>query len=168
MTEEQTAAARACLAAAESDTATFPAIVGALVGAGFESYAVDFRRATATHYLPSGDSLELPTHKAATAIAPALDDAGLTAAIREAQQQAPGYTYRGFCEQAAGGRLRRLHRLLPRPPRRLFRPDGADAGGAVSGVVRGFLPIGPFSCLAPWRFAWHRRKEPEPRPEPRI
>ena len=101
MTEEQTAAARACLAAAESDTATFPAIVGALVGAGFESYAVDFRRATATHYLPSGDSLELPTHKAATAIAPALDDAGLTAAIREAQQQAPGYTYRGFCEKAA-------------------------------------------------------------------
>lgn len=101
MTEEQTAAARACLAAAESDTATFPAIVGALVGAGFESYAVDFRRATATYYLPSGDSLELPTHKAATAIAPALDDAGLTAAIREAQQQAPGYTYRGFCEKAA-------------------------------------------------------------------
>lgn len=101
MTEGQTAAARACLAAAESDTATFPAIVGALVGAGFESYAVDFRRATATYYLPSGDSLELPTHKAATAIAPALDDAGLTAAIREAQQQAPGYTYRGFCEKAA-------------------------------------------------------------------
>lgn len=101
MTEEQTAAARACLAAAESDTATFPAIVGALVGAGFESYAVDFRRAAATYYLPSGDSLELPTHKAATAIAPALDDAGLTAAIREAQQQAPGYTYRGFCEKAA-------------------------------------------------------------------
>ncbi|MFG1239941.1 DUF1398 family protein [Xanthobacter autotrophicus DSM 597] len=101
MTGEQTAAARACLAAAESDTATFPAIVGALVGAGFESYAVDFRRAAATYYLPSGDSLELPTHKAATAIAPALDDAGLTAAIREAQQQAPGYTYRGFCEKAA-------------------------------------------------------------------
>lgn len=101
MTEEQTAAARACLAAAESDTATFPAIVGALVGAGFESYAVDFRRAAATYYLPSGDSLELPTHKAATAIAPALDDAGLTAAIREAQQQVPGYTYRGFCEKAA-------------------------------------------------------------------
>lgn len=101
MTEEQAAAARACLAAAESDTANFPAIVGTLIAAGFESYAVDFRRATATYYLPSGDSLELPTHKAATAIAPALDDAGLTAAIREAQQQVPGYTYRGFCEKAA-------------------------------------------------------------------
>lgn len=101
MTEEQAAAARACLAAAESDTANFPAIVGTLIAAGFESYAVDFRRATATYYLPSGDSLELPTHKAATAIAPTLDDAGLTAAIREAQQQVPGYTYRGFCEKAA-------------------------------------------------------------------
>ena len=101
MTEDQIAAARACLAAAERDTANFPEIVGALIAAGFESYAVDFRRASATYYVPSGDSLELPTHKAATAIAPALDAAGLTAAIREAQQQAPGYTYRGFCEKAA-------------------------------------------------------------------
>ncbi|MFG1224474.1 DUF1398 domain-containing protein [Xanthobacter wiegelii] len=167
MTEEQTAAARACLAAAESDTATFPAIVGALIAAGFESYAVDFRPAAATYYLPSGDSLELPTHKAATAIAPALDDAGLTAAIREAQQQARLHLSR-LLRTGGGGRLRRLHRLLPRPPRRLFRPDGADACGAVSGVVRGFLPIGPFSCLAPPQSAWHRRKEPEPRPEPRI
>lgn len=101
MTDDQIAAARACLAAAESDTANFPEIVGALIAAGFESYAVDFRRASATYYVPSGDSLELPTHTAATAIAPALDAAGLTAAIREAQQQAPGYTYRGFCEKAA-------------------------------------------------------------------
>ncbi len=101
MTEDQTEVARACLAAAESDTANFPEIVGALITAGFESYAVDLRRATATYYLPSGDSLELPTHKAGTAIAPTLDAGRLTAAIREAQQQAPGYTYRGFCEKAA-------------------------------------------------------------------
>lgn len=100
MTEDQTATARACLAAAEGDTMIFPQIVGALIAAGFESYAVDFRRATATYYLPSGASLELPAHRVAGAIAPALDAAGLTAAIRAAQQQAPGYTYRGFCEKA--------------------------------------------------------------------
>lgn len=101
MTEDQTAAARACLAAAEGDTMNFPEIVGALIAAGFESYAIDFRRATATCFLPDGDSLELPAHRVATAIAPALDAARLTAAIREAQQQVPGYTYRGFCEKAA-------------------------------------------------------------------
>ncbi|WP_024276702.1 DUF1398 family protein [Xanthobacter sp. 126] len=101
MTDDQKAVARACLAAAEGDTMIFPKIVGALIAAGFESYAVDLRRATATYYLPDGDSLELPAHRVATAIAPAFDTARLKAAIREAQQQVPGYTYRGFCETAA-------------------------------------------------------------------
>ena len=32
--------------------------------------------------------------------ASALDAAALQAAIREAQQQVPGYTYKGFCEKA--------------------------------------------------------------------
>lgn len=101
MTEDQTAAARACLAAAEGDTLIFPEIVGALIAAGFESYAIDFRRATATYYLPDGDSLALSAHRVAAPIAPAFDAARLTAAIREAQTKVPGYTYRGFCEKAA-------------------------------------------------------------------
>ena len=101
MTDEQKAVARACLAAAEGDTMIFPEIVGALIAAGVESYAVDLRRATATYYLPDGDSLALPAHRVATAIAPAFDTDRLKAAIREAQQQVPGYTYRGFCETAA-------------------------------------------------------------------
>ena len=33
--------------------------------AGFEAYAIDFRRATATYYLPDGDSIVLPTHRPA-------------------------------------------------------------------------------------------------------
>ncbi|MFG1187099.1 DUF1398 domain-containing protein [Xanthobacter aminoxidans] len=101
MIDDQKAVARACLAAAEGDTMIFPEIVGALIAAGFESYAVDLRRATATYYLPDGDSLELPSHRVATDIAPAFDIGRLKAAIREAQQQVPGYTYRGFCETAA-------------------------------------------------------------------
>jgi uncharacterized protein YbcV (DUF1398 family) len=79
----------------------FPEIVGKLVEAGFESYAIDFRRATATYYLPGGDSVMLPTHRVEGAIAADFDRPRLQASIREAQQQVPGYTYKGFCEKAA-------------------------------------------------------------------
>jgi uncharacterized protein YbcV (DUF1398 family) len=92
--------ARACLAGAEHDTMTFPQIVGALMGAGFESYSVDLRRASAVYYLPDGDSVELAAHRAQTPVAPALDMTAIRAAIREAQLLVPGYTYRGFCEKA--------------------------------------------------------------------
>ena len=100
MNEHQKAAAGACLEAAEGNAMAFPQIVGALMEAGFESYAIDFRRATATYYLPDGESIELPAHRVDASIAPAFDTAGMQAAIREAQQQAPGYTYKGFCEKA--------------------------------------------------------------------
>ncbi len=105
MTPHQKATAAACLEAAEGNTMAFPQIVGALSEAGFESYAIDFRRATATYYLPDGESpdgksIELPIHRIDAPIAPALDTARLQSAIREAQQQVPGYTYRGFCEKA--------------------------------------------------------------------
>lgn len=100
MNEHQKATARACLKAAEDDAMSFPRIVGALMEAGFENYAIDFRRATATYYLPDGESVELPTHKIDAAVAPALNIPLMQAAIREAQQQMPGYTYSGFCEKA--------------------------------------------------------------------
>ena len=101
MNDSQKASARACLEASETGRMTFPQIVGALIDAGFESYVVDFRRATATYYLPDGESLELPTHKPSAPIARSLDTAMMQAAIREAQQLVPGYTYAGFCEKAA-------------------------------------------------------------------
>lgn len=100
MDHTQEATARACLAGAETDTMTFPDIVATLIGAGFESYAIDFRRAVATYYRPDGASLDMPMHRVAAAVAPAFDTARLQAAIREAQQQVPGYTYRGFCDKA--------------------------------------------------------------------
>ena len=82
---------------------TFPQIVGTLIGAGFEGYSVDFRRATATYYLTDGDSVELAAHRAG-GVAAAFDQAAMQAAIREAQQLVPGYTYQGFCAKvvAAG------------------------------------------------------------------
>lgn len=100
MNENQEAVARTCLEAAERNTMAFPQIVGTLMDAGFESYAIDFRRATATYYLPDGESIELPAHRVDAQIVAAFDTARIQAAIREAQQQVPGYTYSGFCEKA--------------------------------------------------------------------
>jgi uncharacterized protein YbcV (DUF1398 family) len=100
MDDHQKTIARTCLEAAEGNTMAFPQIVGALMDAGFESYAIDFRRGTATYYLPDGESIELPAHRVDAPIAAAFDTACMQAAIREAQQQVSGYTYRGFCEKA--------------------------------------------------------------------
>jgi uncharacterized protein YbcV (DUF1398 family) len=100
MNEQQKATAGACLEAAEGGTMAFPQIVGALMEVGFESYAIDFRRATATYYMPDGESIELMARRVDAPIAPVFDAALMRDAIREAQQQAPGYTYRGFCEKA--------------------------------------------------------------------
>jgi uncharacterized protein YbcV (DUF1398 family) len=101
MDEAQRSTARDCLAAAEGDRMAFPQIVAALMAAGFESYAVDFRRAVAIYYLADGDSVELPAHRVAATVAPLLDGERMQAAIGEAQRQVPGYSYRGFCEKAA-------------------------------------------------------------------
>jgi hypothetical protein len=114
--------AQTCLEGAESNSMTFPQIVGRLMQAGFESYAIDFRRATATYYLPNGDSAVVPTHRAIASIADTLDVAAAQAAIREAQQLVPGYTYAGFSAKvmaadcagyiASFRRLRRLNTAL--------------------------------------------------------
>lgn len=100
MNDHQKAVAQACLDGAEGDGMTFPQIVGLLTEAGFESYAIDFRRATATYYLADGDSVALPTHSVDVPVAPALDGVLMQAAIREAQNRVPGYTYEGFCGKA--------------------------------------------------------------------
>ncbi len=89
MDDHQRTIARACLDAAEDNRMTIPQIVGKLMETGFESYAVDFRRATATYYLPDGGSLELSTHRVDAPVAPAFDTALLQAAIRQAQRQFP-------------------------------------------------------------------------------
>lgn len=99
MDDHRQAVARACLSAAEGNTLTFPQIVGTLMREGFESYAVDFRRNAATYYLTDGDSIELPMHKVEAGLAEDFDAAAIRAAIQEAQQLVPGYTYAGFCEK---------------------------------------------------------------------
>jgi uncharacterized protein YbcV (DUF1398 family) len=88
-----------CLRASENHTMTFPQIVGKLMEEGFESYSIDYRRAKAIYYRPDGDSVELATHRRDAPVAEAFDTAAIQAAIREAQQLVPGYTYAGFCRK---------------------------------------------------------------------
>lgn len=99
MNIHRTEIARTCLKAAESDAMTFPQIVGMLMQEGFEGYTIDFRRASATYYLSDGDSIVLPTHRGDVQIAGTLNAVAVQAAIREAQQLVPAYTYAGFCEK---------------------------------------------------------------------
>ncbi|MBS7700812.1 MULTISPECIES: DUF1398 family protein [unclassified Chelatococcus] len=100
MNDNQRITAQACLEGAEANTLTFPQIIGKLMGAGFESYAVDFRRQAATYYLPDGESVEFMIHKITAPVAETFNPRSLQEAIREAQQMVPGYTYKGFCKKA--------------------------------------------------------------------
>jgi uncharacterized protein YbcV (DUF1398 family) len=101
MNDDQKAVAKACLQGAESSTMTFPQIVGALMHGGFESYTIDLRRAIATYYLPDGEHIELPTHKVEVLVALAFDAKLIQAAIKEAQNLVPGYSYKSFCKKIA-------------------------------------------------------------------
>jgi len=94
--------ARATLAGSESGAMTFPQSLRLLMEAGFDGYAVDFRRSTRTYYMPSGEGIELKTEPTPTAVAEAFDAQAVREAIREAQALVPGYTYKGFCAKVAG------------------------------------------------------------------
>ena len=96
--------ARATLEGSESGAMTFPQCVQMLVEAGFDAYAVDFRRSTRTYYMPDGEAIELPTEPTQAQVAERFDAATIKAAIRDAQALVVGYTYKGFCAKvmAAG------------------------------------------------------------------
>ena len=104
MEQVQIKTAQDCLNAAESDTLNFPQIVGNLIAAGFEAYNIDFRLSKAFYFLPNSEFVELETHKIPVEIGNDFDVDAIKAAIKEAQQQVDGYTYKGFCEKvmAAG------------------------------------------------------------------
>lgn len=92
--------ARRTLQGSETDSMTFPEGVKLLMGAGFDGYAVDFRRSVRTYYRPDGETFELaaaPTEP----VAERFDAEAVKAAIREAQAGAPGYSYQGFCAKVA-------------------------------------------------------------------
>ena len=92
--------ARATNEGAESGAIAFPESVRMLVAAGFDGYAVDFRRSIRTYYRPDGETIEVETHRTES-VAERFDAAAIKEAIREAQALIPGYTYKGFCAKAA-------------------------------------------------------------------
>lgn len=104
MNAERIAIAKAYLDAAYAGSLSFPEIVGKLMEAGFEGYAVDYRRSTQVYYLPDGDNVEFPTPHITGSVAAAFDRDGVEALVRWAQANGPEYSYASFCEKvkAAG------------------------------------------------------------------
>jgi uncharacterized protein YbcV (DUF1398 family) len=96
--------ARACLGAAYDKTMTFPNIISALMGAGFEGYVVDYRRNTTTYFLPDGESTVLEMQASDAPVAERFDRDVVIAQIKWAQGNAPDYSYPAFCKnvKAAG------------------------------------------------------------------
>jgi len=92
--------ARECLDAAHDGTMAFPAIVGRLIGSGFEGYCVDYRRNITTYYTADGESVVLDNHASSGAVAPAFDAQALAAQVKWAQSGASDYSYAAFCRNA--------------------------------------------------------------------
>jgi uncharacterized protein YbcV (DUF1398 family) len=91
--------ARATLNGAETNEMTFPQSVKMLMDAGFDGYAVDYRRSARTYYMPDGRTLELEIPRTEASVAERFNGSAVIEALREAQALVPGYTYRGFCEK---------------------------------------------------------------------
>ena len=94
--------ARATLEGAESNRMTFPESVKMLMEAGFDGYAVDFRRSTRSYYMPNGETIELKMEQTPGQVAERFDAATVKEALREARALVPGYTYQGFCAKVVG------------------------------------------------------------------
>lgn len=99
MDAERIAVAKACLNAAHEGSQSFPEIIGKLIDAGFEGYAVDYRRNTQTYYLPDGDSVAFDMPHSAGAVAAMFDSAGVEVLVRWAQADGSHYSYAAFCEK---------------------------------------------------------------------
>lgn len=99
MDAEAVAVAEACTAGSDGERMSFPAVVGALVAAGFERYHADLVRAEKTYFRPDGTSHVSPAAPVEGDFAAAFDPAGVEAAIRAIQAQRIGY--RRFCTDIA-------------------------------------------------------------------
>jgi uncharacterized protein YbcV (DUF1398 family) len=117
--------ARATLEGSESGGIAFPESVRMLVEAGFDGYAVDFRRATRAYYMPDGAAVELKTDRTGP-VAEQFDAAVIKEALREAQALVPGYTYKGFCAKVVAAGCAGYLVSLIRQASPLLRPYGRN------------------------------------------
>lgn len=102
MNAERISIAQACLNAAHDGSLSFPEIVGKLIAAGFEGYAVDYRRNSQTYYLPDSDSVTMEMQPSAGSVAAAFDTTEIERLVRWAQANPADYSYVAFCEKAKG------------------------------------------------------------------
>jgi len=80
----------------------FGQVIGSLIDAGVESYAVDYRACRASYYLPEGAPLTLDTDAPEVPIGRPFDAAAMVAAIRGAQAGKVMYPEFKRLSQAAG------------------------------------------------------------------
>jgi uncharacterized protein YbcV (DUF1398 family) len=101
MNIEQAAVARTCLTAAHDRSLSFPEIVARLIGAGFEGYAVDYRRNTTIYFHDSGASVALENPAPVASVAARFDALGVAEQIKWAQANRPDYSYAAFSRNVA-------------------------------------------------------------------
>lgn len=80
----------------------FGQVIGNLVSAGLESYAVDYRTGRVTYYMPSGETFTLAQETAQVDIAAEFSGTGIKAAIVGAQRGEVMYPQFKQLSQAAG------------------------------------------------------------------
>ena len=98
MDAPRTDIAMRCHDAAYNKTMAFPEIVGTLMNAGYEGYAVDYRRNTTTYFCADGKSVMLENPPSEGSVAAAFDQSELAAQIKWAQANPPEYSYAAFCK----------------------------------------------------------------------
>lgn len=93
---------RETLDASNAGRIHFGQVVGNLVGAGVESYAVDYRTGRVTYYMPGGETLTLEQGPAKNEIASDFSAPAIKAAILGAQRGEVMYPEFKQLSQAAG------------------------------------------------------------------
>lgn len=96
--------AKICMDGAHDGSLSFPDIVAKLIDAGFEGYAVDYRRNTQIFYLPDGDSIQFEMADHPGTVGAAFNAPDVAAQVRWAQAEGEDYSYAAFSEnvKAAG------------------------------------------------------------------
>ena len=97
MDAQRISIAEHCLNAAFDKSMAFPEIVSTLIKAGFEGYAVDYRRNTTTYFLPNGDSVVFEKRSSEGTVAAQFDSVGVATQVKWAQANPPDYSYAAFC-----------------------------------------------------------------------
>ena len=102
MNETTRATIQSTFEASNQGSIHFGQVIGQLVGAGVESYHVDFRCGRTTYYLPDGSTADFSFERPQLGIADAFDGNAVRAAILGAQQGRVMYPQFKQLSQRAG------------------------------------------------------------------